>query len=511
MYNSKFNRNVLLLMLVITISKIIGMLRDSVLAYYFGTSSISDAYIVAMSVPMLLFYFVGHGISTSYIPMYSKIEKNQGEIEANKYTNSIINISLILSSLIIIILIIFSKPIIRVFALGFDQETLKLSANFVRISAISLIFIVFVDIYGAFLNIKGKFIIPAMRSIARNLIIVISIYFAYKYELYFLGIGVIFAYLSEFIFLFLFARKNNLHYKTKIYIKDPNVKHTFFLVAPIILSTGISQINKIIDKSIASTIAVGGISALSYASVINNAIQEILITGLIAVLFANFANLAASNKINEIRFGLTKTLDLLTFFLIPATIGIILLAKNIVRLFFLRGAFDIESLNMTTQSLIFYSIGLIFVATKSVFIKVYYAFNNTKTPTIIAIVSIFINIILNLVLSKFLGIPGLALATSISVIVNSLVLYYLLAKKINVKISKHSILVLTKTILSTVFMVVSILSVDKLLSNIESVLFDTLIKTSIGTIVFFVSSLIVRNSVLISFFNSDNKKGEQNG
>lgn len=508
MYNKKFNKSVIALMIVITIAKIIGMLRDSVLAYYFGTSNISDAYIIAMSVPMLLFYFIGHGISTSFLPMYTHISNSDGEDEAKKYTSNIINISLLFSLIIITLLIIFPDSIIKLFAMGFDKATLNISSNFVRISAISLVFIVFIDIYGVYLNIKGKFVIPALRSVFRNVVIVLSIYLAYKYNLNYLGYGIIAAYLAELLFILIFAIKAKIKYTFSMNFKDSNVRKTFYLVAPIVLTTGISQINKIIDKSIASTIAVGGVSALNYASVINNAVQEILITGLIAVLFANFADLAAKGNIEEIRLGLNKTLNIFIFFLIPATAGIILLSEDIVRIFFLRGAFDNTSLKMTTYSLIFYSIGLFFIATKSVFIKVYYAFNMTKIPTVIAILSICVNIILNIILSRFMGIPGLALATSISAIANSVLLYFLLSKKISNIVSTRTILIAIKTIISVTGMIISVIMVSNIDFGSMNLYLISLLKMLSGLMVFILLSFITKNEVLFDLFNSL-KKGSR--
>lgn len=140
MKREKIQKNISLLMVVILISKIVGMFRDVVLAKYYGTSNISDAYLVSNSVPTLLFYFIGHGLSTAFIPMYTKIKETQGAEKAERYTNNIINISLIFCTVIIVVLQVFPAQVVGLFAAGFDESTTALASQFIKISSYSLYF-----------------------------------------------------------------------------------------------------------------------------------------------------------------------------------------------------------------------------------------------------------------------------------------------------------------------------------------------------------------------------------
>ena len=406
----------LVLMAVIVISKLIGLLRDIFLANYFGTSSVSDAYLIAISVPTLLFYFIGHALSTAYLPMYNKVRHEKGDEAAEHYSNNLMCISLGIATLIVVLLVVFPQTVIKIFAAGFDAETAGLAAKFIRTGAVSLYCMVIVNIWSGYLQARGNYLIPAAVSLPRNAVIIVSIVIASCTHLAVLGLGILFAYIAEFIFLLPFALRNGYRIRPRIDWSDRDIRETLYLVLPILLGVAVSQINKIVDKSIASTITAGGISALSYASVINNAVQEVAVTGIITVLFADCSALAAAGEHQKVKERLTKTVDTMVFLLLPMSIGIIILAEPIVSLFFLRGNFDFESVALTASALRCYTAGLAFLAVRDTFVKVFYAYKNTKVTTASSIAAIILNIILNFLLSRFLGVSGLAAATSIAAV-----------------------------------------------------------------------------------------------
>ena len=169
------NSNTLVLMGVIVFAKLLGMLREVFLANYYGTSGISDAYLIASSVPTLLFYFIGHALSTSFLPMYNKVKEEKGEDEANRYANNLLTVSLLICTLIVAVLLAFPGVVVKLFAAGFVDETAALAAYFIRICAVSLYFMTVVSVWSGYLQAKNSFIIPAIVSVPRNLIVIASI------------------------------------------------------------------------------------------------------------------------------------------------------------------------------------------------------------------------------------------------------------------------------------------------------------------------------------------------
>lgn len=495
---NKIKESTIFLMCAIVFAKIIGMLRDVVLANYYGTSEISDAFLIAISVPTLLFYFIGNAISTAYLPIFNKIRTKDGEEAAMRFSNNLLTISLLLCTVIVLALFFFPKQIVKVFAAGFDEGTLNITAYYVRFASFSLYFMTIISILTGYLQANKNFIIPAIISLPRNAIIMLSIIISSHFGNKVLGIGILLALFSECVLLFPFAKINKYKYKFVFELRSPNIKETLYITLPIILGVGVSQINKIVDKSIASTVVVGGISSLSYAAVINNAVQEVLVTGLITILFAKCAELVAEGKNEIVKQKLSSTVETMSFVLIPASFGVVVLSELIVKCVLCRGSFDSQSLLMTKGALCFYTIGLPFLAVRDSLIKVLYAYKDTKMPTLISIVGIFINVVFNFVLSKYMGINGLALATSISAIVQCIALYAILNKKIGCVIQQKQIHTIVASIASGFIMYLLIQhGLNSISFNIESDFVVMLLWLFIGCLIYILLSLILRSPVAI--------------
>ena len=503
---NKLQSSSLLLTIVVIFSKLIGMLRDVFLANYFGTSNISDAYLIAISVPTLLFYFIQHAITTSFLPIYNKALETEGKECADKFANNLTCISLLLCAVLVSLLLIFPNEIVKIFASGFNDETNELCAHFIRISACSLFFMTFVSIWTGYLQAYNNFIIPGIISLPRNIILIISIVLGSLIDVNILGFGILAAYISEALLLFPFVLSKKLRLMPTLNFKDPFIKDTLCMVIPIFIGVAVSQINKIVDRSIASTIQEGAVSALNYASVINNAVQEILATSIITILFAECSSLIAQHKKDEVKKKLTGTLNTLLFFLIPASLGIIVCSKELVSSLLCRGVFDENSLTITKGALCFYAIGLPFLAIRDTLIKVFYSYKETKITTVSSIIAICVNIGLNFWFMTFMGTNGLALATSISAIVHCLILYIILFKKIGDFGTKSILLEIGKTVVSTAIMVLILILLRELLYlYISSEILILGILVVGGLILYFVMSLLLHSNVLWGWLRNDRK------
>ena len=494
----KFQKSTLTLMLVIVVAKFIGMFRDIVLANYFGTSNVSDAYLVAALVPTSVFYFIGNSISTAYIPMYSKVKEEKGEKVAQRFSNNLLNIGLVVSTLIVVFLVFCPMVAVRLFATGFDEETASIAADLIKISSPSIYFMTIVSVFTGYLQANKSFIVPATVSVPRNIAIVMSIVVAEWYGIIYLGIGLLVAYVFEFLFLLPFTLKKNYHYNLSVNLKDPNLKYTVYIILPILFGVCVNQINRVIDKSIASTIVEGGISALSYASIINNAVQEILVTGIITVLFASCAELVARGKYNEVKAKLSSTLNALCFLLIPASVGVICLARPIVKVILCRGSFDDTSIALTSGALCCYTVGLCFLAIRDTLVKVFYAYKDTKTTTITSTAAIVLKIAISFLCADKWGINGLAIATSISAMFNSVILYVLLRKKIGDFGLKSFVSVTIKSLVSSgVMAFVIAYSEDFISSFVANEVFYLIISVSMGAIVYFMIGIALKTEPII--------------
>lgn len=430
-------KTTLLLIIITLIAKVSGFLKDIVLSYYYGASSISDVYLISLTIPTGIFAFVGAAISTGFIPMYSKIEKIEGSLEAEKYTSNLINIILLICTVIIIIAYIFSEQIVRAFASGFEGEVLELTINFTRIGLLQIYAMGIIYIFNGFLQIKKNYIVPALIALPLNFLTIFSIIISYNYGILYLAIGTLLATFSQLIFLVPFIVKKKFEYSLFVDIKDKNIKNMAKIALPVIIGASVNEINILIDRTIASNIVEGGISALTYANKLNQFFQGIFVVTIATVIYPEISRMAAEKNLKGVRNTLRTAILGVIIFIIPVTVGTMFFSKQVVSFLFGRGAFDEQAVSLTSIALFFYSLGMIGFGLREILSRAFYAIQDTKTPMLNGIVGMFVNIVLNIVLSKYLGLGGLALATSFSALITVLLLFINLRKKIgNLSIKK---------------------------------------------------------------------------
>lgn len=448
-------------MIITILSKVTGFFRDITLSYFYGASSISDAYIVSITITSVLFSLIIAGISTAYIPMYKKIEYNVSRLAAISFTNNLINIVLIVTTTIIVIGLVFSNLLVKIFAFGFDGDTLETAVIFTRIGMVGIYFTSLTQLLVGYLQLNGKFVIPAMIGFPFNLIIILSIYVSAQSDIIVLAIGSVLAAIFQLIFLFPSLSKTTYRYSTTVQFKDPHIKKMSLIVFPIMIGISIDQINLMIDKTLASTIVEGGISALTYASRLNDFVQGIFVLSFVTVMFPVISNLAAQKNLTDFKKSINGVISSVILVVVPASVGIMILSKPIIRLLFGHGSFDEQAIHMTSQALFYYCIGMIGYAIREVLNRTFYSLQDSKTPMFNAALAVILNITLNIVLSSFMGLKGLALATSISALFCSFLLGVNLRKKIGPFGIKDNVITFLKVICASSVMGIVVYTIDE--------------------------------------------------
>ncbi|MFY2158384.1 murein biosynthesis integral membrane protein MurJ [Cytobacillus firmus] len=417
-------------MVVTVISKLFGFGRELVLSYHYGASSISDAYLVAMTIPGTIFAFFGVAIATTFIPVYSKILKESGKETADGFSNSLINVVLVIVTILVIICSIYTEEIVMAFASGFKGETLKTAIVFTRISLYAMYFSGLISIYTSYLQIKNIFIIPAITGISLSVLTIISIILSSKYNILFLPVGTLIATGSQLLLMLPFLYKTGYRYSLKTNINNQYLKNMLNLSIPVMLGVSVNQINILVDRTIASQIITGGISALNYANKINLLIQGIFIMSLVSIMYPMITKIYSENNIEKLKKVICNVINNINIMVLPATIGAMIFAEPLIRFLFGRGSFDQSDVILTSSALFYYSLGMFGFGLREVLSRAFYSMHDTKTPMINAAVGVILNIVLNIILSKYLGVAGLALATSISAIFTVMLLFWSLRKKI---------------------------------------------------------------------------------
>lgn len=479
-------KTAILIMIITIFSKILGFVREVTLSYFYGASNVSDAYLISLTIPSVIFSLIGTGISIGYIPMYSKIENSFGVATSNKYTNNLVNILLIFCTVVVIFGLMFTEQIVKIFAAGFTKETLSLAVKFTRVSLLGIYFTGLISIFSGFLQLKGNYIIPASIGFPLNFCIILSIFISYKTSNVILALGSVIASVSQFVLLVPFIFKNGYRYKVIINFKDKYLRKMIYIAFPVIIGVSVTQINVLIDKTLASTIAVGGISALNYANKLNGFVQGLFVLSISTVMFPIISKMAAKKDIIGLKRTVSEAISGVNLLVIPATVGAMLFSEPIVRLLFGRGAFNETAVEMTSYALFFYSLGMIGYGLREVLSRAFYSLQDTRTPMINAAIAMGLNIILNIILSKFFGLGGLALATSISAIFCTVLLFISLRRKIGHFGLKKIIVSFIKILgVSLVMGIIAKLSFE-LLNDLLGKNLSLMISIGIGALVYFV-------------------------
>ncbi len=412
------------------LSMIIGFSKDLVLAFFLGASYISDAYIISLTIPQTIFGLVGASISTTFIPLYTSIKNQHGIDNANKFTNNLIHILLIISTLIVALLFQFTEKIVLVFASGFGNDALQIAVTFTRISIFSIYFSAIIFVFSGYLQSKNRFMSTGLMTIPLNVVTIFSIFIGVKYDLNYLALGSIAATFFQLLLILIDIKKSDYNYKLYFNIRDENIIKMLKLSIPAILGSSIYQINVLIDRTLASSISEGGISVLSYSNKITALVYAALVVPIAIVIYPNLSKMFEEAEHREFKRIIRTSLSAINLLIIPSVVGILIFSNNIISFLYGRGQFDATAIYMTTGALTFYTIGIIGMSTREIFYRSFYAMQDTKTPLINASVSLIINIILNIILSRYMGLNGLALATSLSTILCSILLIISLRRKI---------------------------------------------------------------------------------
>ena len=415
------------------ISRILGYLRDILIAIFLGTSLVADAFFVAFRIPNTFRRLFAEGtFNAAFVPSYTS-ELAKGKTKSKKFADQIFNLLFLGLFILVLLIEIFMPIFVSLIAPGFvgDAEKLELAISLTRITFPFLIFVCLASFFAAILNSHNKFAAASAAPIILNLILIGVLFFGKLLNdqiVYYLSYGVSIAGLLQLVFLYKFVNK---FYSFKVnfnfQITKP-VKLFFQKLLPSIFSSGVTQINILVGTIIASFQA-SAVSYLYYADriyQINLAIAGIAIGVVILPQLSKYVQKNKKNKINLIQ---NKALELSMFLSIPATIALMIGSYEIVSALFGYGSFDKLSVKNSANALYFFSLGLPAFALIKVFSSFFFANHDTKTPFYISLVSVILNIIISLYYFRDVGFIIIPIATSISSWFNSIILFIYLTNK----------------------------------------------------------------------------------
>lgn len=414
---------VIIVVFITFLSKLLGFAREIVLSSYFGAGSISDVYLISMTIPITFWAIIGMGFVTVYIPIVSRFEAQDRE-KLNNFSGKFLNVILIFITALVLLFYSFSEDIISSFAYGFSLEEVQLSISLTRIMVFSLYFTGIVAVATAYLHSQGDFKLVAAISFPLNVVLIFSMILAQKYEIMYLAYGFVLASFSQVAFILPVAYRAGFKYKFLSPLKDKNILNAVKLSLPVILGVSVNQVNTLVDRSIGSTLGEGSISYLNYGFIVTSVVHTIIVMSLITVAYPTLSRFAVNSKIVLLKEIISKLSRLVLATLIPITLMSVFFSEEIINLLYQRGLFDREAASQTSLTFFYYSIGIVAVGFRELLTRIFYSFGNSKTPIYNSIICVSINVLLSILFSSILGVIGVAVATSISAFLACLLLLH---------------------------------------------------------------------------------------
>ncbi len=454
------------------LSRILGYLRDILIAIFLGASIFADAFFVAFRLPNTFRRLFAEGtFNAAFIPSYVSIKDNNKD-EGKKFADDVFNFLVLILLFIIILVEIFAPFLVYLIAPGFVEDTQKfnLAVEFTRITFPFLLFVSLSSFFSGVLNSNNKFAAAASAPIILNIIMILSLLSSYFLGLSFakqLSYSVTFAGILQLLFLIFFTKKfynPSLYFKIKLSNK---VKFFFRKLLPSIFSSGVTQINILVGTIIASFEA-SAVSYLYYADriyQINLALAGIAVGTVSLPVLSKAFNEKDNLKIFNIQ---NKSIELSLLLSIPASLGLILASEEIVSALFGYGSFNEENVKMTASALKYFGYGVPAFALIKIFSNFFFARNDTKTPFYISFFIVLLNIFLSISFFKEFGFIIIPIATSISTWIGVFIYLIILKRKKILLLENYLLKNILKIILNTVFMLTALIfALDLYADNLD--------------------------------------------
>lgn len=468
---SKQTKSIVSTTIVITILsmffKVLGFVKQAVIAYYFGTNVDTSAYFVAFGFVGTLSSAFIRAITLSLVSIYTHTLVNKGRDAASKVISACLELLVPIVIIVTVLAYIFTPLISSLLSVGWTDSPEKIEQlqTYLRICYPFFLFAVVTLVWSSVMDANKDFVISRTESAITSIVTILCCVILSSMK----GVDVlvIAQYASYICFGTLLLIRGRRHFKLSfVKFKDvPEIKTLLITALPLFIGSSVAQINKIVDNSLSTAISDDGPAALAFAVTLEEFVTFLLINNLVDVLYVNFSIYASSNDFDKLIDTMKKAINIMICIMLPITIVTCLTADSIVSIAFERGAFQDTSVSMVTASLIGYAIGFTSMGIRDIIIRGLYSFKDTKRPMITGIFAVAFNIFFSIVLSRHMGIMGITIASSISLTINFLINSKMLKSHIHDYSLLVHIPVLLKQIPAIIYTVAVVLTVKQFVHN----------------------------------------------
>jgi len=423
----------LVVMIFFVLSRASGLVREMIVGARFGTLAEYDAYLAAFRLPDMLFQLAAGGaLGSAFIPVFSAFWLKSGRQEAWLLFNRVLNLISLVLIAFGILAAIFAEPLVSsVLAPGFTPAQQQLTVSLMRPMLLSSVLFGASGLVMGALNATQHFVAPAAAPVLYNVAIILAaLVLAPVYGIYGLVVGVVAGALAHLFVQIPALLKKGYRYQASLSVHDRAVQKVAVLMGPRVLGLFFVQMHFLINTILASSLGAGSLSALNYAWLLMLLPQGVIAQGIATVAFPTLSAQAAAERFGAFQRTFERSLRVVVFLVLPATAILWVFRRPAISILLERGAFDTESMILVAYGLQFYMIGLLFHSMLEIIVRGFYALQDTWTPVLVGILAMVANIGLSFLLVGWLSFGGLALANSLATMVESVILLWLLNRRV---------------------------------------------------------------------------------
>lgn len=413
------------------LSRVLGYVREALLASRFGASHTTDAYLVAQDLPASLFAAISTALVMVFIPVYRSVVQERGEDAGWRFVNTVSNVVFVLALALVAIGWAAAPWLVPSLVPGLPEEALTLAVGLTRTMLPMMVFMAVSGVASALLNANHQFTLPALVGLSSNVVVIAALWMVGRPEqVYWVAWAVVAGAAAGALVQLPGIPSLGYRYHLRLDLRDPGFVQTLRLVGPVIITAITVQLQNFADRFLASGLAEGSISALNYAVRVNGLPYGVVGIAIATALYPSLAEDAAADRREKLANTVSRGLRTLAFVLLPMAAGLAVFAEPVVTAIFQRGAFDPAATAATAYALRFYALGILFFGWLDFLNRAFFALKDSLTPMWIGVAMVVMNIGLNVALVGPLAHGGLALGTSASTCIAVGVLLWRLTQKL---------------------------------------------------------------------------------
>ncbi|MGH9313907.1 MAG: murein biosynthesis integral membrane protein MurJ [Vicinamibacterales bacterium] len=437
---SRLARSAGLIGIATTTSRLLGLVRDRVLAHFFGAGDAMDAFNVAARIPNLVRDLFAEGaMSAAFVPTFTRELTTRGKERAWRLGSQALNALAIATSVIVLLGIVFAWPLSTFYAGSFDAVPgkLELTASLTRIMFPFLTMVAIAVAFMGMLNSLGRFFVPALSPAMFNVAVILSALLIAPlvarfgiHPIFGIAIGTLLGGLGQIALQWPALRAEGFRHRWRLDPHDPALREILVLMGPGTIGVAATQINLFVNTVLATGQGTGAVSWLNYAFRLMYLPIGLFGVSIATAALPDISRHAARESLADVRQTISYGLRMMLMFNVPAAVGLVALASPIVGLILESGAFTETDTIATAGALVYYAPGLLGYSAVKIATPSFYALRDARTPVLVSMLAVGTNLVLNLTLVQILGYLGLALGTALAALVNAGVLLVLLRRRL---------------------------------------------------------------------------------